>query len=316
MNLTRRALALLAAPALAQERAVRIGGGLSSEAPQYAVALDRGMFRDAGLTPAVTNFPTGREAFEALVGGQLDVALMAEFPAVVGALRAQRFGVLAVCTRYTASRIILKRKPGVEPRMAALAGKKVGVTVGTNTHFMLVGELASAGVAVEVVNVGPADLIPTLVRGDIDAAVTFPSFYAGARRALGADYLEIRTGGYEPTYLVAGSEAFIREGDGARRFLTALIRAEAMMEADAAAAQAATARVAGRSQTAEAIRDSWGDYRHKVVLDDALVTLMQRQGAWLVERGAVRGEATAAIMRAAVADAPLRAVAAERVSLG
>ncbi len=42
---------------------------------------------------------------------------------------------------------------------------------------------------------------------------------------------------------------------------------------------------------------------------------MQRQGAWLVERGAVRGEAGAAVMRAAVADAPLRAVAADRVAL-
>ncbi len=315
----RTLLTLLATPgvARAQDRAVRIGGGLAAEAPQYAVALDRGMFREAGIAPAVTNFPTGREAFEALVGGQLDLALMTEFPAVVGTLRAQRFGVVAVLARYTGSRIVGRRRAGITDAVASLAGKKVGVTVGTNTHFMLAGELAAAGVSAEIVNVGPADLVPTLVRGDVDAAATFPSFYAGARRALGADIVEIPVRGYQPTYLLAGSEAFIRtDADAVQRVLRALIRAEAAIAADLPAAQAAVGRVAGRAQTADAIRENWPDYQVRTVLDDALVGLMQRQGAWLVERGAARGvDASAALMRGAVADAPLRAVDAGRVAL-
>lgn len=315
----RTLFAALAIPAIAraQERAVRIGGGLAAEAPQYAVALDRGLFREAGVAPAVTNFPTGREAFEALVGGQLDVALMTEFPAVVGALRGQRFGVLAVLTRYTASRILGRRRAGITEAVASLAGKKVGVTVGTNTHFMLAGELAAAGIAAEIVNAGPADLVPTLVRGDVDAIAPFPSFYAGARRAVGADLVEIPVRGYQPTYLLAGSDAFIRnEAEAAQRLLRALVRAEGMVAADLPAAQAAVGRVAGRAQTADAIRENWGDYQVRTVLDAALVSLMQRQGAWLVERGAARGqESTVGLMRGVVADAPLRAVEAARVTL-
>lgn len=315
----RSLLSLLALPAVAtaQERTVRIGGGLAAEAPQYAVALERGLFREAGVNPAVTNFPTGREAFEALVGGQLDVALMTEFPAVVGALRQQRFGVMAVLSRYTGSRIIGRRRAGIGEGVASLAGKKVGVTVGTNTHFMLAGELAAAGVTAEIVNVGPADLVPTLVRGDVDAAATFPSFYAGARRALGAEIVEIPVRSYQPTYLIAGSEAFLRgEGEAAQRLLRALLRGEAVATGEVPAAQAAVGRVAGRAQTADAIRENWNDYQVRTGLDDALVALMQRQGAWLVERGAARGaESTVALMRGAVADAPLRAVDAGRVSL-
>lgn len=315
----RSMFATLAIPAIAraQERPVRIGGGLAAEAPQYAVALDRGLFREAGVAPAVTNFPTGREAFEALVGGQLDVALMTEFPAVVGALRGQRFGVLAVLTRYTASRILGRKRAGITENVASLAGRKVGVTVGTNTHFMLAGELAAAGITAEIVNAGPADLVPTLVRGDVDAIAPFPSFYAGARRAVGADLAEIPVRGYQPTYLLAASEAFIRaDAEAAQRLLRALIRAEGVIAADIPAAQAAVGRVAGRAQTADAIRENWSDYVVRTVLDEALVSLMQRQGAWLVERGASRGqESTTALMRAAVADAPLRAVEAGRVSL-
>ncbi|MDU7524359.1 MAG: hypothetical protein E7K72_23820, partial [Roseomonas mucosa] len=102
-RVTRRAFAgaLLLAPAImpslarAQSpRPVRIGGGLSVEAPQFALAQERDLFGAAGLAPAVTNFPTGREAFEALIGGQVDLAMMAELPVVVGALRAQKFGVV------------------------------------------------------------------------------------------------------------------------------------------------------------------------------------------------------------------------------
>ncbi|MFL1462177.1 ABC transporter substrate-binding protein [Roseococcus sp. DSY-14] len=316
----RRSLfAALAVPAIpqAQERAVRVGGGLAAEAPQYAVALERGLFREAGVNPAVTNFPTGREAFEALVGGQLDVALMTEFPAVVGALRGQRFGVMAVLSRYTASRIMGRRRAGITETVASLAGKKVGVTVGTNTHFMLAGELAAAGITAEIVNAGPADLVPTLVRGDVDAIASFPSFYAGARRAVGADLAEIPVRGYQPTYLIAGSEAFLRnDAEAAQRVLRALVRGDAVVAADTAAAQAAVGRIAGRAQTADAIRENWGDYQVRTVLDAALVSLMQRQGAWLVERGAARGqESTVALMRAVVAEAPLHAVDAARVAL-
>ncbi len=315
----RTLFAALAIPAIAraQDRAVRVGGGLAAEAPQYAVALDRGLFREAGINPAVTNFPTGREAFEALVGGQLDIALMTEFPAVVGALRGQRFGVMAVLSRYTAARIMGRRRAGITENVASLAGRKVGVTVGTNTHFLLAGELAAAGITAEIVNAGPADLVPTLVRGDVDAIAPFPSFYAGARRAVGADLVEIPVRGYQPTYLLAGSEAFLRnEADAAQRVLRALVRAEALLASDPAAAQAAVGRVAGRSQTADAIRENWRDYQVRTVLDEALVSLMQRQGAWLVERGAARGqESTAALMRGFMADAPLRAVDAARVML-
>ncbi|MDT8264933.1 ABC transporter substrate-binding protein, partial [Roseomonas sp. DSM 102946] len=140
-------------------------------------------FGAAGLAPAVTNFPTGREAFEALIGGQVDLAMMAELPVVVGALRAQKFGVVGTLSRYRGMRIVTKKQGGTAPMLATLAGRKFGVTLGTNTHFMLMSELATAGIQAEIVNIGPADLIAALARGDVDAAAPFPNAYAGTRRA-------------------------------------------------------------------------------------------------------------------------------------
>ena len=304
-RVTRRAFAgaLLLAPAImpslarAQSpRPVRIGGGLSVEAPQFALAQERDLFGAAGLAPAVTNFPTGREAFEALIGGQVDLAMMAELPVVVGALRAQKFGVVGTLSRYRGMRIVTKKQGGTAPMLATPAGRKFGVTLGTNTHFMLMSELATAGIQAEIVNIGPADLIAALARGDVDAAAPFPNAYAGTRRALGADYAEIPVRSYQPTYLLVASEA--------------------SMATETEAAQAAAARLAGRAQNLEAVRAAWPDYDARISLDRPLLDLMEREGRWLAETGAARGASTEpAVFRAAIAEAPLRAVMPDRVTL-
>ncbi|BFL65807.1 Hypothetical protein HVIM_03099 (plasmid) [Roseomonas mucosa] len=324
-RVTRRAFAgaLLLAPAImpslarAQSpRPVRIGGGLSVEAPQFALAQERDLFGAAGLAPAVTNFPTGREAFEALIGGQVDLAMMAELPVVVGALRAQKFGVVGTLSRYRGMRIVTKKQGGTAPMLATPAGRKFGVTLGTNTHFMLMSELATAGIQAEIVNIGPADLIAALARGDVDAAAPFPNAYAGTRRALGADYAEIPVRSYQPTYLLVASEAFVRDVDVTGRFLSALLKAEAAMATETEAAQAAAARLAGRAQNLEAVRAAWPDYDARISLDRPLLDLMEREGRWLAETGAARGASTEpAVFRAAIAEAPLRAVMPDRVTL-
>lgn len=324
-RVTRRAFAgaLLLAPAImpslarAQSpRPVRIGGGLSVEAPQFALAQERDLFGAAGLAPAVTNFPTGRETFEALIGGQVDLAMMAELPVVVGALRAQKFGVVGTLSRYRGMRIVTKKQGGTAPMLATLAGRKFGVTLGTNTHFMLMSELATAGIQAEIVNIGPADLIAALARGDVDAAAPFPNAYAGTRRALGADYAEIPVRSYQPTYLLVASEAFVRDVDVTGRFLSALLKAEAAMATETEAAQAAAARLAGRAQNLEAVRAAWPDYDARISLDRPLLDLMEREGRWLAETGAARGASTEpAVFRAAIAEAPLRAVMPDRVTL-
>jgi NitT/TauT family transport system substrate-binding protein len=143
---------LTATFACAQEK-VTVGGGPVAEVPQFIVASDRKLWDSRGLNVVVTPFATGRESFEALIGGQLDLAIMAEFPAVVGAMRDQKFAVVGVLSRYVSNRIIAKSDKPMS--IADLAGKPVGVTIGTNTHFMLDEAVRKAGIKIETVNVGP-----------------------------------------------------------------------------------------------------------------------------------------------------------------
>ena len=135
-------------------------------------------------------------------------------------------------SQYQASRIISKNDIGFNS-VKDLAGRKVGTTVGTNVHFLLDVELQKAGIKAEVVSVAPPDLLPALVRGDVDAAVMFPSFYAGAKKALGAQYHEVRTPSYSTQFLlVASAEIMEKYPDTARGVLASLLKGEKLVTDD------------------------------------------------------------------------------------
>jgi NitT/TauT family transport system substrate-binding protein len=309
------AAVLAALPALAQEKTITLGWGAYADVPQYSVAADKGFFKDEGLTVKMIPFASGREGFEALIGGQLDLNIMAEFPAVVGAMRRQPFALLAVLSRYKANRIITTSAANAESA-AGLAGRKVGVPVGTNTHFMLDEELKAAGAKAQVVNMTPPDLVPALLRGDVDAVVTFPGAYAGAKRTLGERYREIPSSTYATTYVLVAAKGFLdKDPDAAARFLRALVKAEAFMKAEPQAAQEAVGR-AVKAIPLDAIKAAWGDYEARVGLGPDLVALMEREGAWIRERGMVKDvEPAAALFRGVIAEGPLKAAAPDRIAL-
>lgn len=287
------------------------------QTPQVDVATEQGLFRAAGLDVALIAFPSGREAFEALLGGQVDLAFMAEFPAATGALRQQAFAVIADLTRYRGQRVIASAKHLDLKSMQDLAGKRIGTTLGTNVQFFTDVLLAKAGISAEIVNAAPGDLLPALVRGDIDAAVMFPTFYDVAKTTLGADDRELVSTDYILHNVIAASAGALKDkGPALQAFLGALVRADAAVKADPAAAQAAIVGHMNAMVKPPTLAAMWPDFDIRVQLDHDLLTLIAAEGAWMVQKGMVKAAPpTEAIFRPYLAEGPLKAVAAERVDL-
>lgn len=313
------AAGLFAAPALltraqGQTQTASLAWTPGPTAPQVALAIDRNLWGEAGLGVKVFPFPTGREALEALLGGQVDFAVLAELPVVTAAMRGQSFGVLSIMSRYRANRLIINKDSGVK-NIAGLAGRKVATTIGTNVHFLADIVFAEAGVKPELVNIAPPDIVPALARGDVDAAFMFDSFFPQAQRILGARYLEIATPQYSTSMVIAGTtDAIEKRPDATRAMLTTLLKAEAALK-DADAAIAAVSQSTSGALTADAYRTNWPNYEYVMKLDQELLDVMLKQGKWLQGRGLVKVEPTAQLLRGYVKDAPLRALAAPKVSL-
>ncbi len=292
------------------------------QTPQVDVAIDRKLFEKAGLDVKLVTFPSGREAFEALLGGQVDLAFATEFPAATGAMRGQSFGVVADLTRYRGSRLVASSAAMPLASAADLAGRRIGVPLGTNMDYFTSLVLADAKVKAEVINAAPSDLLPALVRGDVAAAAPFPTFYAAIRGALGPKYEELRSDRYVVHNLVMASGAALSgKGEALRAFLGALVEADAAVAGDPAAAQA---MVAAHMQSAmgqgaaarDAVADTFRDLDAHVELKRGLLDLMVDEAGWLVERKLVKAKPpTAATLRPILADAPLRAVSPGSVDL-
>lgn len=315
MKHTLFALALLPSAALADP--ISFAWTPNPQTPQVDVALAKGYFTEAGLDVQLVTFASGREAFEALLGGQVDVAFMAEFPAATGALTKQDFAIVADLSRYTGSRIIGNTEQGALAAPADLAGKRIGTTLGTNVDYFLSEVLSTAGVEAEVINAAPGDLVPALLRGDVDAIVPFPTFYAGAAEALGDKYQELRPGGYAPHYVLAATTAMTGErGADLTAFLGALVKADADVSADpAAAAEAVSASMGGAVAPAE-LQKMWADVDLGTTLSTDLLDLLLSEASWIAAKGVVKADAPTAATIAPYLDATaLSAVAPEAVTL-
>lgn len=309
--------AALCLPSFALAEEIVFAWTPNPQTPQVDVALAEDAFAAAGLDVQLVSFPSGREAFEALLGGQVDVAFMAEFPAATGALMEQDFVIVADLARYTGSRIIGNAEAGPLESAADLDGRRIGTTLGTNVDFFLSGVLEEAGVEAEIVNASPVDLVSALARGDVDAIVPFPTFYEAAKSALGDDYVELRAEGYQPHYILSATpEMTEARADELEAFLGALVAADAQVAADPDGAMAAVSASMQGAMSEEALGTMWQDVDFGIELSSGLLDLLASEGAWIVGQGVINAEApTPETLRPYIAEAALEAVAPDAVDL-
>lgn len=295
---------------------VVLGWAANLQTAPIVVAIEKGFFKDAGLEVKSVRFVSGREALEALLGGQLDLGFMAEFPPTIGTLRKQPFRVVATLSSYSGNRVISTASAGFSS-VKDLEGKKIGTTLGSNNAYFTEIVLKKAGIKATVVNVAPADIIPALVRGDIDAGVPFPDFYQKARTALGSNYRDEIIKDYVAWFVVSASTDLLnkRRGD-LKKFLSALIKADEFIHAHPAEAQELLAKqMKGLADLAE-IKTLWPEASYTVGLNKELLDLMVDEGKWIAERGLIKdAQADPAGFRAYLADAPMRELDRRRVNL-
>ena len=73
---------------------ITLGTAPNLQTLPIVVAMSEGYFADEGIDIETVRFTSGRRALEALIGGQLDVAFMAEYPVSIASLRNQPVGQL------------------------------------------------------------------------------------------------------------------------------------------------------------------------------------------------------------------------------
>jgi ABC-type nitrate/sulfonate/bicarbonate transport system substrate-binding protein len=294
---------------------VSLGWFPGPDTPQVAQAVDKGLWTKRSLGVKMVSTPTGREALEALVGGQCDYALMAELPPVIGALQHQNFRIIATLARYVGTRVIATR--AIDANFKNLAGLKIGTTLGTNVAFQTARTLQTAGVTATIVNLAPSDLTPALVRGDIDAAFMFGGFYPQAKKVLGEKYFERRTPWYKQTFvLVASTEELTKHPDRVKAMLAGLLEANELILTKPAESAAVTSKAMGGLTPPDGLLAQWSEYTFSIVLDRPLIELLNQEASWVHENGSIKGPAPSpALFETYIDAAPLAGLERKNVQL-
>ncbi|MBW5482782.1 ABC transporter substrate-binding protein [Streptomyces bambusae] len=280
------------------------------------LAQERRLWAAEGVDAAVTTLPTGRDALNAVLGGQAQFGVVGDLPAVTAALGGRDVRIVAELSRFSDWRLLTRTDRAVAG-FDGLRGRKVGVPQGTNTEYALSRMLASAQLSaadVTVVNLAPGQVPAALARGDIDAGVTFPSFYEAARTALGERYAELPFAGYAArTLLIAGPSA---DDESATAVLRALLRAQRELTADPAGARRAVLAQSQGALQAGYVEAFQPRYTYGATLSAELLTQLQEEAAWAKAAQGLPGSADRSALRERLHTAPLAAVDPAAVTTG
>jgi ABC-type nitrate/sulfonate/bicarbonate transport system substrate-binding protein len=193
-------------------------------APLY-VADAKGFFKARGVNAIVRLFDSGGAASAAFRGGRADFLSGCDFP-TISLLQVEDAIVLAPIEHDTES--IIMSAPTTITSLKDLKGKKIGMPLRTSSEFFAFRALKDVGLGpkdVETVNLGPADLLPAVVRGDVAAASWWQPFGWKAEEASGGKVRTLVKGsGYYTLWCpISARRKFVEEQPAATvAFLQAL----------------------------------------------------------------------------------------------
>ena len=150
-------------------------GYMANYASLWAVmtGINGGYFEDEGITIELTEFGDGPSEIAAMEGGSIDLAYIGK-----GAHRLCITGsaiIFAPSSVHTTDKLVCSAESGIET-VEDLAGKKIGYSAGSSSETTLDNALNVAGLTRDDVTLNALDpgyIVPAMISGDIDVAVTW-----------------------------------------------------------------------------------------------------------------------------------------------
>ena len=296
-----KALAVLAAGALAllsacgkqadtaEPESLRIGFLDDPLASLLYVAQEKGMFQHRNLKVTFRNYEGGAYAVRDLRAGELEVAVCTEFVLALQGFRGSELRTIGTIATADNVEVIARADRGIR-LPEDLRGRKVGVSKGMNTEFLLGSFLAFHGLRprdVRIVDHNPSALVAALASGEVDAACLYPPFSYASKRSLGGQALSwAAQGGQDYFFLLTTSTDLLKARPRAfRELLAALLEAETYLAGHEAEVRELLARRFGLASGPLAER--LAQIRFQVGLNQELLTVMEDEAHWAMANGVV-----------------------------
>ena len=266
--------------------AITIAATTNENSALVWIAEDRGFFEQLGLDVMLNVYGSGRLATEAMLAGEADVAMAAEFVAVRQSFEHGDLRVIGSISESRSVYIVARRDQRIEAA-SDLQGTRIGVPRGTQAEFFLDRFLAFNGVDtqnVTLVDLAPSEMAERLAGGDIDAVSVWDPTAYRARVDL-AENAVVFTGSSGDVYhfLVMATESLVAERpEVIDRLLQGLALAEAFNENHPEQARAVFETRFHRDP--DYLTYAWQTQRFAVTMPQRLISTLERHADWAIDR--------------------------------
>jgi len=295
---------------------VTLGVSQESLSALAYIARDHGIFEANGLDVEFIEYPSSQLAHESLVAGQVEAALCADTPIVIGALQGHPVRIIATAsTDANDIKLVARSDAGIEtPR--DLEGKRVGTQRGTAAHFFLHSFLIKNGMSEADVDVrfdSFAAITEDLISGDLDAVSLRQPFIGQLHEALGERYVLFEEHGlYGKTMNLCVAQDGTLDPEVKARLVRSFIDAEQQavsVDIDQTNAEVASALRIAPDELCDCMF-----VEGAVGLRQSLILTLEDQARWVRDSGLV--EAPTEFDSLAMLDpSPLDAVDSDRVTI-
>ena len=252
------------------------------------IAYEKGYFSDEGLDVTLQKHGSGKASLNAVLQGKANIGATSENPIMHAALRGEEIRLIATILSTVKNYAIIGRRDRGISSEQDLKGKKVGVTRGTNSEFLLEAILTLNGVSVdeiEKINIKPAGIVDAITNGEVDAISSWNPHILRSQKTLGDNQISFYGAElYTATFNLASMKDYVEQNPSViEAVLRALSSASNFAKNEP---EQARLFVAKHIKMDPALLDElWEIYNFELSLDQSLITTMENQAAWAISQG-------------------------------
>ncbi len=262
---------------------------------QPIIADKQGFFKEEfgdDVEVQLSVFASGPPIIEAFTAGQVDFCFVGDQPAIQGIANGLDIKILAsYASTEAGNALIATPKSGIKT-LADIKGKKIGYTVGSVGHQLLLKFLVSQNLTeadAELLNLSPADMYASLQAGTIDGAVTWEPYITNSVSEGIATLIQDGTGYKYNVNVIAGSSKFLGENpDITARLLKVFNKAAVWADEH----QDEALKIIGEASSLDpaAFEASFSKFNRSLFLDDKKIDSIKETASYLYEQGLIRKE--------------------------
>ena len=253
----------------------------------FLVAENNGYFQDEGLELTIKKFDSGRNALASMLSDEnLDMVTVAQTPIVFNSFDRSDYSIIATMVKSTNDVKLLARNDVGISSPADLAGKKIGVTIGSTGHFFLELFLAEHGltsVDSEFIDINASELSDALKEGRVDAISTWEPNIYNAMQGLPYKTILFTSDILREDFYFVVNEDFGKNESAIKKFLSATIRGEEFIKNNPDKSKKIISEILGVSK--EFVDSVWNDFEFGITLDQSVLVTLEHEARWAIQSG-------------------------------